>query len=81
MRQFVAATFVAIGLGGCAGPLDTSEASSDGKYADKACASTAAQRAEYAGANGYDGQLQKSIFAATYADCVRWSKKFRQVLK
>ena len=81
MRQFAAATIIAVGLGGCAGIFDSAETPSDGRFADKACAATAAQRAEYAGANGYDGDMQQRIFVGTYDDCLRWSKKFHQVLK
>lgn len=40
------------------------------------CSTIAEQRADDGASNGYDQNLQKSVYRDTYADCVKWDAKY-----
>jgi hypothetical protein len=62
---------LALVLGGC----ETQSAMPQTNLQNQNCAAVAEGRARDAGLNGYDGDMQKQIYDATYKECVAWAQK------
>ena len=81
-RQYFIA-IICLGLAGCGNVLNMVSESDDRQALGQrdACHVAAAQRAEDAGYNGYDGTMQRKIYAHTYADCAAQEKKSKEIAR